>query len=156
MIPPRLLLVASLVLTGCAPLDLYYRAGAPLAEQQADLTACRIQALRDVPKDIRRRYIPPVYDLRPICDGAGNCWTRRVLISPGSFEQYDANEDLRDAATAQCMAREGYEKRRIPRCDAATTDATPPAPTRVLPPLTSESCAIRLPSGQWQIVTPGS
>lgn len=154
MIPFRLSLVAILVLSGCAPLDIYYRAGVPLAQQDADLTACRIHALRNVPPDIRRRHIPPVYDIRTICDASGACQSHRVLISPGSFEDYDANEQLREAATRQCMAREGYQKLSIPRCDAATTDATPPMPTRVMPPLTADSCAIRLPSGEWQIVTP--
>lgn len=154
MILRRPLLLSILVLAGCAPLDIYYRAGAPVATQEADLTTCRIAALRDVPPDIRRRYIPPDYVLRSYCDADNTCHTRRILISPGRYEEYDANEDLRDSAVRLCMARRGYEKRRIPRCDAATTEAVPPAPTRILPPLGPDSCAIRLRSGEWQIVKP--
>lgn len=151
---PLLRLVPLALVAACAPLDTFYKAGVPVETQARDTTACRVEALRQVPPDVRTRHIPAVYSTRQVCDANGNCWLNRILISPASFEQYDANLGLRETVTRQCMARQGYEKRSIPRCDAATTRATPPAPTRVLPPLSSESCSIRLPSGDWQIVTP--
>ena len=52
------------------------------------------------------------------------------------------------------MGDKGYVKASIKRCDAQTTRATPLRATQVLPPITANSCAIRLKSGRWQIVTP--
>ena len=112
--------------------------------------------LRQVPADIRTRYIPPRYQNYKVCHSVGHCHWHQRLISPGRYESYDANVSLRTRVTEQCMADKGYVRTKIKRCDTATTRATTLRATQVLPPVTAQSCAIRLKSGRWQIVTPGT
>ena len=151
----KIALTAGFLLASCAPLQIYYKEGETVARMDRDQTTCEVSALRQVPADIRSRYIPPVYDRYRICHANGYCRWHSRLISPGRFESYDANAPLRGKVADQCMADQGYVKARIKRCDASTTRATPMRATQILPPLTAKSCAIRFRSGRWQIVTPG-
>ena len=152
----KVLITAAAVLSACAPLHIYYKQGQTVARMDRDETDCEITALRQVPPDIRTRYIPPTYTTYPVCIANGHCYWRKRLVSPGRYEKYDANISLRTKVTEQCMADKGYVKTSIKRCDAQTTRATPLRATQVLPPVTANSCAIRLKSGRWQIVTPGA
>ncbi|WP_299842811.1 hypothetical protein [uncultured Roseovarius sp.] len=152
----KITLAASFFLTSCAPLQIFYKEGETVARMERDQTTCEVSALRQVPTDIRSRYIPPVYEPYQYCHGYGHCYWRHQLISPGRYERYDANEGLRSKVSDQCMADQGYARAKIKRCDTATTRATRLRATQVLPPLTAQSCAIRLKSGRWKIVTPGA
>lgn len=143
-------------LAACFPLSLYYQEGTPVARIDADQTNCEIDALQKVPVDLRRRFISPIYDYKTICNAAGACSTYRVLISPGRWESYDANEALRAKVARQCMHAKGYERVQLPACSPAVIEATTITATRVQPPITNKSCAIRLKSGRYQIVTPQS
>ncbi len=145
---------ACLLAAACAPLQLYYKEGETVARMDRDETGCEVTALRQVPADIRTRYIPPQYQHYKVCHGAGYCHWQRRMISPGRYESYDANLPLRTSVTEQCMADKGYVRTSIKRCDAATIEATALHATTVLPPISENSCAIRLKSGRWQIVTP--
>ncbi|MEO3417344.1 hypothetical protein AAFO92_22025 [Roseovarius sp. CAU 1744] len=147
-------IAACLFTVACAPLQLYYKEGETVARMDRDETRCEVTALRQVPTDIRTRYIPPQYQHYKVCHGTGYCSWHRRLISPGRHESYDANLPLRARVTEQCMADKGYVRTKIKRCDAATTEATTLRATQVLPPVSEKSCAIRLKSGRWQIVTP--
>ncbi|WP_397542086.1 hypothetical protein [Roseovarius salis] len=147
-------LLAALLLGGCFPVSLYYREGAPVARVEADETACEVAALDRVPRDMRQRYIPPVYDYETICTPAAACRTYRTVITPGRWESYDANEELRARVARQCMARKGYERVRLPACSAETIKATRKSASHVQPPITGESCIIRFRSGRYRIVTP--
>ena len=142
------------VLAGCTPLSLFYKEGAPVQRLNADLGACKQQGLREVPVDQDTRYIPGQEAPRTICDAAGVCHTVWVQITPDRIETYDANEGLRADYVEACMARRGYQPVRLPACSDAVVNATRLSPTKVLPPLSSNSCAIRLKTGQYQIVTP--
>ncbi|WP_317054551.1 hypothetical protein [Roseovarius rhodophyticola] len=135
-------------------MSLYYKEGVEVTRVDSDLARCGVFALREVPKDIRRRYIPPVYDYRRYCSGSGNCTIQRVLIRPGRWESYDANEELRSTVQAQCMADRGYAKVRLKACSPSVIEQTRITSTRVLPPLTANSCAIRIKGDKYQIVTP--
>lgn len=147
-------LAAAAMLCGCAPLSIYYKEGETVARMDRDETACEVTALRQVPPDLRSRYIPPTYSPYQVCNALGHCSWRQRLVSPGRWERYDANEGLRARVATQCMADKGYARTKIKRCDAETTRAVTIRATQVLPPLNEGSCAIRLKSGRWQIVTP--
>ena len=144
-----------LMLSGCLSHTLFYKDGEQVTRIDRDETNCRVDALARVPVDKRTRYIPPTYDTQTVCNAAGKCQSFHVLISPATYRSYDANEGLRAKATEQCMAQKGYNKVRLPPCDATAAQSTLRAATRVLPPLTPSTCAINLGSGRWQIVTPG-
>lgn len=151
----RSLTLCALVLLGaCTPLDIYYKEGADVAQSEANLTQCQVSALAEVPRDIRTRYIPAQYAPYSACTAGGHCYRRYRMIRPPRTTSYDANADLRDNLVRQCMAMAGYRPISLPQCDAVTARKTPLAATRTLPALTSKSCAIRLKSGNWQIVTP--
>ncbi len=152
----KLMLFAGVLLAGCAPLQLYHKEGETVARMERDELACETTSLRQVPADIRTRYIPPTYHSYKTCNAFGHCYWNRRLVSPGRFEKYDANQGLRTRVTQQCMADKGYVQTKIKRCNTATTRATTIRATQVLPPVTAQSCAIKLKSGRWQIVTPGA
>jgi len=146
--------LAAILLSGCLPLSVYYREGAEVSRIERDQTACDVQALSEVPKRILTRYIPPTYSYRQSCNAAGACKTVRILLSPGRYEQYDANEGLRARAAAQCMADKGYQKVSVKPCPGDVIEETVITSTRVQPRLTKDSCAIRIRGGKYQIVTP--
>ncbi|QYX55492.1 hypothetical protein K1T73_10275 [Roseovarius sp. SCSIO 43702] len=151
---PLFLLALVLGLGSCAPLTVWHKPGGAVAEMERALTACEVTALRQVPRDIRRRYTPPTRAPYTACDGTGHCWTTWRVVSPGRWESWDANEGLRSRVARQCMMDKGYRRVEVPACDPEITRATDLAVTRVMPPLTSQSCAIRFKTGRWQIVTP--
>lgn len=154
---PACLLAVLTLLAACAPLTVYYKQGASVAAMERTLNDCQIEALRKVPPRILTRYIPPTTAPYTHCDANGHCYTFQRVISPGRYERYDANESLRAKTAGICMAGAGYEKVSVKECDSSQIDAARPlSATRTFPPLTEASCAIRLKSGRWKIVTPGA
>ncbi|WP_306150938.1 hypothetical protein [Roseovarius sp. MMSF_3281] len=150
-------LVLFTLLAACAPLTVYYKQGASVAAMEQTLNDCKISAIRKVPPRILTRYIPPTRAPYTQCDADGNCYTYYRITSPGRHERYDANEDLRRQTERLCMAGAGYEKVSIKECDPKQVEnARPLSATRTFPPLTEASCAVRLKSGRWKIVTPGA
>ena len=146
----------SVVLTGCFPLSVYYREGAEVSRIERDETACQVSALKQVPVRKLTRYIPPSYSYKKSCNSSGVCHTIPVLISPGRWETYDANEGVRAKVAGQCMVDRGYQKVRVKPCAPDVVEATTITATRIQPPLTGQSCAIRIKGNKYQIVTPGA
>lgn len=146
--------LAAALVAACTPLKVYYKEGAQVSRMDSDLTNCNVSALAEVPKDIRTRYIPPSYTPLPFCYGQGGCFWQDQITSPGRYVEYDANEDLRTQVSGQCMAQHGYTLVELPACDSAITHSVPLRATQIMPPLGPKSCAIRLKSGRWQVVTP--
>ncbi|MEO1137884.1 MAG: hypothetical protein AAFW87_00370 [Pseudomonadota bacterium] len=144
----------SLLLSGCLPLSVYYREGAQVSRIDSDRSTCALFALRQVPVRKLTRYIPPTYSYKQSCNASGACTTIPVLISPGRWETYDANEGLRAKVAEQCMVEQGYQKVRIKPCPPAVIENTTIRATQVQPPLTTASCAIRIKGDKYQIVTP--
>ena len=107
-----------------------------------------------MPVNLQRRYIPPVYDYRTICHGTGSCSYIRVLISPGRYQQYDANEGLRNTVADKCMIDLKYEKISLPACTGEVAQTLHLPSNRTLPPISASTCAVRTKTGRWQIVTP--
>ncbi|MEM7075987.1 MAG: hypothetical protein AAGA28_17540 [Pseudomonadota bacterium] len=143
-----------LALSGCTPVSVYYQEGAEVSRIDSALTQCRVTALELVPVNERRRYIPPTYTYRNYCSAPGACYTRRILINPGYWETYDANEGLRAEATQTCMSGSGFGRVSLPQCSPEVVERTTITRTRVQPPITDKSCIIRIRGGSYQIVTP--
>jgi len=147
-------LAAALAVSGCLSVPLYYRPGAEVARIDRDETDCRVVAQRRVPPDIRTRYIDPTFDHRTVCSSAGICSTYSIMLSPGRWKSFDANEGLRARVTEQCMADRGYARISLPTCPRDLAAGAEKTPTRVQPPVTPESCVVRFSSGRYRIVTP--
>ena len=154
---PTWIIAALTALAACAPLTVYYKQGASVAAMEQTLNECKVKALREVPPRILTRYTPPVTAPYTHCNANGNCYTYFRTITPGRYERYDANEGLRDRTERLCMAGASYAKTSIKECDPSQVEAARPlTATRTFPPLTENSCVIRLKSGRWKIVTPGA
>ena len=152
----RFLTCLSLV-ASCAPVTMYYDAGAEVSRLESDLLTCQVSAARDVPVSNQVRREPPqYYPARRICHHDGSCYTRGGFFEPGAVYTVDVNAGLRARVTDQCMTARGYNQVSIPRCPADVTRNAIPAVTRVLPPLTANSCISRNKDKTWQILnTPG-
>ncbi len=140
--------LCSFGLSACSTLHLQYKEGEKVARAATDLASCKASALKQFPKDIRLRYLPPFYP--PY--GYYGPYSYYGYSSP---QRYDANEGKRETAVKQCMADQGYIPAKIPACSAELAKITPAQTTVILPPLTENSCVIRYQSGGWQIVNPG-
>lgn len=150
MIRISVLLAGCVALSACAPLSIYYKPGAEVAQLQDDQLRCETEALRDAPVANQTRQEPPVYvPPRRSCDSAGHCVTYGGYWQPGQIYSVDVNRDLRTRLTARCMAARGYTPVEIPRCDPGVRAS---GQTRVLPPLSPRSCAIRNDDGSFTIV----
>lgn len=148
-------LLGIVLLGGCAPLGVYYKAGAPVAAADRALLECRVDAANTVPVQQVTRVIPgPRMPPRRVCDSEGNCTMVPGHYMPPEIVSEDANARLRKQVVTQCMADQGYQFVRIPNCSAGISQAVTPQQTKVFPRLTGDSCVVR-DGGVWQIVTPG-
>ena len=147
------LLMAALA-AACTPTTIYHREGTEVTRVYSELSTCQVTALSQVPVENRQRYIPPDYSYRSFCYSNGQCVSRRVLLRPGYFETYDANEPLRTNVTRSCMTDQGFSRVSLPQCSSDVVAATTITRTRVQPPITDTSCIIRIRSGGYQIVNP--
>lgn len=147
-------LVALTALAACTPPPLWHKPGIAPAQVHADLTACRVAALSQVPQRIRSYYKPADYIIRPVCTATGHCYMQRILLRPAQYERYDANAGLRDDLAQACMADKGYAQLRLPACQSPQEQKITVNTAAPMPPLSDQSCAVRLPSGDWRIVTP--
>lgn len=144
------------MVSACTPLRTYYKEGAQVATLQTDQTRCEVAALKEVPVNNQIRYTPERYiPERVACNRKGECTRVGGYWTGGESYTVDVNEDLRERVQDQCMATQGYGKVEIKRCESNVAQSMTPARTVVLPPLTSESCAIKNRDGSWRIVTPG-
>ena len=144
--------VPALILTSCAPLSIYHRAGVPVARMLVDETRCEVQALKDAPVANQIRQRPPVFvPGRKICNGP-KCTYQAGYWEPGDIYTIDVNAGLRGRVETQCMARLGYQPVEVPLCQGSVKSAVVPRQTQVLPKLGENACAIRYKDGTWQIV----
>lgn len=141
-------------LAACAPPPLWHKAGVAPARLHSELTACRVDALTQVPERIRRHYRPAEYITRPVCTATGHCYVQRILVRPAEYERYDANAGLREDVAQACMAEKGYIQVRLPACQSPQGQTITVNTAAPLPALSDTSCALRVTSGDWRIVTP--
>ncbi|MGH1354933.1 MAG: hypothetical protein ACRBBS_07640 [Thalassovita sp.] len=136
------------LLAGCFPVDIYHKTGASLTRLQADETACKVKALKEVPVNKMTRVTPIRTRPREVCEKAGKCHIIYVTTG-GRVQTYDANLRLRARYEAQCMADKGYAEVELPICTGKTPGTLP----GTVPALTKDSCAVRTKTG-YRAVTP--
>lgn len=148
-------LAATVILTGCGPLSIYYREGVSVTRQQSDTLDCEVKALRDAPVANQVRQSPPIfYPGRTVCNAAGQCYTTPGSWAPGSVYTVDVNSGLRARVEQQCMAAKGYAPVELPRCSEAVAAQVQPARGAKLPALGPTSCVVTYQDGSFQVVTP--
>ncbi|MFK7743957.1 MAG: hypothetical protein AB8B47_02795 [Roseobacter sp.] len=142
-----------LVLSSCAPLEIYHQAGVTVSRMQSDLLSCEVDALRDAPVATQIRRAPPEY-IPPhrFCRASGQCYQRGGYFIEGELYSFDQNASLRSRVEAQCMTQKGYTRAQIPNCKGTNTQSATPSTSDVLPVLTDTTCAIRNNKGGWQII----
>lgn len=149
-------LALAVALSACAPLNTYYREGAPVKALVADETACQVDALAKAPVANEIRREPPYYVReRRVCKHNGNCSYTGGYWIPGEVYTVDVNAPLRTKVERQCMAAKGYSPVEIPVCPPRIERAAPKGSTTILPRLSEGSCVIRNEDGSFQIVTAG-
>ena len=157
VLPVLRTLICLMLVAACAPVTMYYNTGTEVSRLESDLLSCQVSAARNVPVSNQVRRDPPqYYPARRICRHDGSCYTRGGFFEPGDVYTVDVNAGLRTRVTDQCMAERGYREVSIPRCPSNVSRDAIPAVTRVLPPLTADSCILRNKDKTWQILnTPG-
>lgn len=154
----RVCLVLILLFFGavsCGPKTTFHRTGASVSLMQNTLLDCQVAALKDAPVSSQIRQGPPRYiPGSSYCHKDGDCYRRAGYFAPGEVYTVDTNARLRSNLTTRCMAREGFQRVQLPRCPAGT-----PAPdisnlTDEMPPLSADSCLLKLPGGGSRIVSP--
>jgi hypothetical protein len=149
-------LAALVLLTSCAPMTIWHRAGVSVAQMERDADSCRVAALRDAPVATQVVQAPPVFvPPRQVCNAQGACVTQGGYFIPGEISTVDPNAALRARLTDRCMADRGYAPVSIPLCPTGVASAAPPGRTTILPAITERSCVIRQSDGSWQIVNRG-
>ncbi|HCE69879.1 hypothetical protein KQ247_19325 [Ruegeria pomeroyi] len=148
-------LAATVILTGCGPLSIYYREGVSVTRQQSDTLDCEVKALRDAPVANKVQQSPPIfYPGRTVCNAAGQCYTTPGSWAPGSVYTVDVNSGLRARVEQQCMAAKGYAPVELPRCREAVAAQVQPVRGAKLPALGPTSCVVTYQDGSFQVVTP--
>lgn len=149
----HLVLCLSLVVSGCLPLQTYYRDGASLSLLERDQTACEVRALKEAPVATTVIREPPRFiPARKVCPTPTTCYVKPGYFVPGDVYTVDQNLNLRRKVEQLCMADLGYRRESIPQCPPAVVEAAPKAATTRLPTLTEKSCVIRNKDGTIQIV----
>ncbi len=151
------LLLPVMALSACdSPLSLYYREGESVSRLQTETTQCQLQAVQDVPVATQVRQSPPTYwPGRTYCDGRGHCYRSAGWWQPGQVYTVDVNQGLRDEVEALCMAQKGFRPVSLPPCKQSVRSSASNVPTTTLPPLTTQSCYVKLDNGAFQILNPG-
>lgn len=149
------LLIISGVLIGLAACSqqITYREGATTAEVQRAEDSCKLAALEQAPVRKRTRIIPgEIIPARKVCDADGACVVYPAYREAPEIETYDENEEKRRLLVRSCLASRGFDRVRLPYCDAEARTGVTPGVTRTLPRLTEQSCIIPRGSGAYQIV----
>ncbi|MFS4583279.1 hypothetical protein [Phaeobacter sp. C3_T13_0] len=149
-------MLAALLLTSglaaCGPVPVYYRAGADVAQRDADLLTCEVNALRDAPVANQIRQNPPIYRPgREICRN-GRCYHQSGYWEDGNIYTVDVNADLRKRVEQTCMAQKGYQSVAVNRCPQSVANTVGAPRATALPVLDENSCAITRRGQSPQIV----
>lgn len=144
-----------LVMSGCAPLSIYYKPGASVARMNDDTLACQVEALKQAPVANQTRQDPPIYyPGRQYCNSNG-CYRTAGYWIPGRVYTVDTNLGLRTKLEQNCMAKRGYAPLSLPVCPSNVSSKVEPGATRTLPQISDNSCAIKNDDGTFQIVNRG-
>ncbi|MDJ0860599.1 MAG: hypothetical protein QNJ03_16035 [Dinoroseobacter sp.] len=140
----RKLLLIPLVLAACGPVTAFDQAGVPVSRLSSDLQTCAATANAEAPPDVQVFY---TYERR---------WRRDYWGGPPRWRYererdiVDVNERQRAVFLQQCMIARGYRVTQLPRC---TSTPAVSFETR-LPPVTEQSCVVKVSGVGPVIVTP--
>lgn len=147
-------LTCTLLTAGCAR-EIDYREGATMAEVNRARDTCALAAETQAPYRPATRMEPGDWiPERKVCDAAGNCTIRPGRMGLPQIVRYDGNATRRVLLARTCLADKGFDRVSLPYCQSNVRNATPQAVTRVLPPLTPQSCIIGRGGSAYQIVSP--
>ncbi|OOZ76055.1 hypothetical protein BOW50_10535 [Solemya velum gill symbiont] len=153
------LIVACLLLSGCVttPAEIHHKTGVKPQKQASDLTACQVKAANAVTASIQVRSTP-IFQTRTkmncrIVDDNIRCKETGGRISGGDVRTYDANADLRERVTDECMTKKGYMKYEFRRCTPSEVKNSSTTNT-IFPPVTEMTCAKQTSTGGWVLVNP--
>lgn len=117
--------IAFLVATACVatgPVNVVYKPGSTGEQRLSALTECETQALAKVPRAMATGMTPAYTTPSNVqCYGTGayvSCQQYGGQTYGGDVYSYDANQDLRDRVTMQCLAQKGFQTISLPSCDA--------------------------------------
>jgi|LauGreDrversion2_3_1035106.scaffolds.fasta_scaffold78028_1 hypothetical protein len=115
-----LLFLCSCVATG--PVPVVYKVGSTGDQRKSAVLDCETQALSKVPRAMASA-VTPAYTMpsNVQCYSTGytvSCQEYGGQTIGGNAYSYDANQDLRDRVTMQCLANKGYQLVSLPTCDA--------------------------------------
>lgn len=115
-----ILFVGACVATG--PVAVVYKPGSTGEQRSAALLDCETQALAKVPRAIATGVTPTYTTPSNVqCYGSGayvSCQQYGGQTYGGNVYNYDANQDLRDRVSLQCLAQKGFQIISLPTCDA--------------------------------------
>lgn len=150
----RLALIATVLLTGCGPMGLYYKPGVSMNAIERDEVACTLKAEREVPVRNVSRVIPGEWvPGRKVCPRKGKCHVTPGYMTPSRVVTEDANLGLRNRVAALCMQDRGYSRINLPPCPREVAQSVPSAVTTEMPKrLSPRACVIRHGGGAFQVV----
>jgi hypothetical protein len=112
--------VGACVATG--PVPVVYKPGSTGSQRLVALTNCETEALARVPRAMATEMTP-----RYTTPSNVQCYDYGYTVScqqyggqtfGGDVYSYDANQELRDRVTAQCLAQKGYQVIELPQCSS--------------------------------------
>lgn len=114
------LFVGACMATG--PVSVVYKPGSTGPQRSNALLDCETQALARVPRAIATGVTPSYTTPSNVqCYGYGysvSCHDYGGQTYGGDVYSYDANQELRDRVTLQCLQQKGYQVVSLPQCDA--------------------------------------
>lgn len=121
----KLTVLAAVVLGACVatgPVSVVYKPGSTATQRSSALLECETQALAKVPRAIATGMTPRYTTPSNVqCYGTGysvSCYNYGGQTYGGDVYSYDANQDLRDRVTLQCLQQKGYQVISLPQCNA--------------------------------------
>ena len=146
----RLVLLATCLAAGCvdtSPVPVVYRPGSTGEQRSSALTACETEAIGKVPRAIASGVTPTYRTPSNVqCYGSGNyvsCQEYGGQTYGGTSYNYDANQDLRDRVTAQCLMQKGYQVISLPVCNAEQSNRAVSSSGRKQPTYDQIECVIQ-------------
>ena len=125
------------LLAGCSSHVFYYQDDAALATLEADLDACKAEALDAAPVNI----VEQDFELTFV---TGHKAPR--FFVPTGLEYRDDNLGRRSRLERMCMAEKGYERIEFDRCEAGIEPASPSQ--TILPKAENVQCYARVPGSR--------
>lgn len=145
----KIVAITMLIASGCVmtgPVQVVYKPGSTGEERTSAFTDCEIQALGKVPRAIATGVTPAYTTPSNVqCYGSGayiSCQQYGGQTYGGDIYSYDANQELRDRVTLQCLQQKGYQVISLPTCDSEQSKRAVSAYGRKQPTYDKIECVV--------------